>query len=143
MVSHFFKVSVPASSTTSWLVPWLRLRELPTTSIRNVSAARAARFGYVKGLLPAKSASVIVAGAEYQFTPMAIVSKCHIGNRGAILGRLLRVASRVRRQDLRPQVVHLKKSATWRPWPLHDGKSVVPHLLLNILSSHRSCTAGD
>jgi hypothetical protein len=47
MVSHFFKVSVPASSTTPWLSPWFRLRELPTTSIRNACAAQAARVGYV------------------------------------------------------------------------------------------------
>jgi hypothetical protein len=47
MVSHFFKYSVPAGTATPWLTPWFRLRELPTTSIRNANAAQAARVGYV------------------------------------------------------------------------------------------------
>lgn len=47
MVSHFFKMSIPAATTAPWLTPWFRLREIPTTSIRNASAAQAARVGYV------------------------------------------------------------------------------------------------
>lgn len=47
MFSHFFKMSVPVNTSSPWLSPWFRLRELPTTSIRNTSSAQAARVGYV------------------------------------------------------------------------------------------------
>lgn len=47
MVSHFFKMSIPAGTVAPWLTPWFRLREIPTASIRNASAAQAARVGYV------------------------------------------------------------------------------------------------
>jgi hypothetical protein len=47
MFSHFFKMSIPVGTAAPWLTPWFRLRELPTTSIRNASSAQAARVGYV------------------------------------------------------------------------------------------------
>jgi hypothetical protein len=47
IVSHFFRVSIPTATPSPWLVPWFRLRELPTTSIRNANAAQFARVGYV------------------------------------------------------------------------------------------------
>ncbi len=45
-VCNRYKVTLPATQAVNWLMPWFRLRELPTASIRNASAAHASRVGY-------------------------------------------------------------------------------------------------
>jgi hypothetical protein len=47
VVCHRFKASMVSHSEPSWLRPWFRLRELPTTSIRNQQSSYTARVGYV------------------------------------------------------------------------------------------------
>ncbi|TRC75787.1 hypothetical protein FJV80_27370 [Mesorhizobium sp. WSM4310] len=47
IVAHFFRLSIPTATPSQWLAPWFRLRELPTTSIRNSNSAQFARVGYV------------------------------------------------------------------------------------------------
>lgn len=44
---HRFRMTLPTGAVPAWLQPWFRLRELPTASIRNLSAAYSARVGYV------------------------------------------------------------------------------------------------
>jgi hypothetical protein len=44
---HRYKASPPASSSPRWIAPWFRLRELPTTAVRNIHSAHASRVGYV------------------------------------------------------------------------------------------------
>jgi hypothetical protein len=44
---HRYKASFPASSSPRWIKPWFRLRELPTTAIRNIHCGHASRVGYV------------------------------------------------------------------------------------------------
>lgn len=44
--SHF-KLTHSASKEPKWLLPWFRLRELPTASLRNWHSAHASRVGYV------------------------------------------------------------------------------------------------
>ncbi len=44
---HTFKITLPQDGIAAWLEPWFRLRDLPTTAIRNANAAHAARVGYV------------------------------------------------------------------------------------------------
>ncbi len=44
---HRYKATVSQATVPAWLVPWFRLRELPTSSIRNLQAAQSARVGYV------------------------------------------------------------------------------------------------
>jgi hypothetical protein len=41
------KTTMRHTKEPSWLVPWFRLRELPTASLRNWHASHAARVGYV------------------------------------------------------------------------------------------------
>ena len=45
--SHRLRVSTKVEPLPSWLVPWFRLRELPTTSLRNLHVAYASRVGFV------------------------------------------------------------------------------------------------
>jgi len=47
VVGHSFRAAIAAQSVPDWLEPWFRLRELPTTAIRNQQAAHTARVGYV------------------------------------------------------------------------------------------------
>jgi hypothetical protein len=44
---HRLKALLKADALPAWLVPWFRLREIPTTSIRNLQMAQASRVGYV------------------------------------------------------------------------------------------------
>jgi hypothetical protein len=44
---HNYKTTIPHSKKRLWMKPWFRLRELPTTSIRNANTAHAARVGYI------------------------------------------------------------------------------------------------
>lgn len=41
-----YKVTLPATDVPEWLIPWFRLRELPTASLRNWHAGHASRVGY-------------------------------------------------------------------------------------------------
>lgn len=42
-----YKITLPPREEPNWLVPWFRLRELPTASLRNWHASHSARVGYV------------------------------------------------------------------------------------------------
>ena len=42
-----FQATVGQGSVPTWLAPWFRLRELPTSALRNWRAASASRIGYV------------------------------------------------------------------------------------------------
>lgn len=42
-----YKATLPCDEEPRWLIPWFRLRELPTASIRNWHSSHAARVGYV------------------------------------------------------------------------------------------------
>lgn len=42
-----YKLSLPHGVEPDWLVPWFRLRELPTASLRNWHASHASRVGYI------------------------------------------------------------------------------------------------
>lgn len=44
---HQYRLCVPCHRLQGWLEQWFRLRELPTTAIRNANAANASRIGYV------------------------------------------------------------------------------------------------
>jgi len=47
LFNHRFRTTLPEDSNPGWFEPWFRLRELPTSAIRNANAASAARVGYV------------------------------------------------------------------------------------------------
>ena len=42
-----FQATVRQDSVPTWMVPWFRLRELPTSALRNWRAASASRIGYL------------------------------------------------------------------------------------------------
>ena len=42
-----FQATVSQDSVPTWMAPWFRLRELPTSALRNWRAASASRIGYV------------------------------------------------------------------------------------------------
>ncbi|MBV9656735.1 MAG: hypothetical protein JO295_01370 [Verrucomicrobia bacterium] len=42
-----YKATLPHRQEPNWLVPWFRLRELPTASLRNWHASHSARVGFV------------------------------------------------------------------------------------------------
>lgn len=42
-----YKVTMSPKKEPKWLIPWFRLRELPTAALRNWHASHAARVGYV------------------------------------------------------------------------------------------------
>lgn len=44
---HRYKVAGPIDVIPDWLVPWFRLREMPTSSLRAAHSGHAARIGYV------------------------------------------------------------------------------------------------
>jgi hypothetical protein len=44
---HRYKATLSPAAVPAWLQPWFRLRELPSSSIRNLQAAQSARVGYV------------------------------------------------------------------------------------------------
>ena len=46
-LSHRLRVSTEIAPLPAWFVPWFRLRELPTTSLRNLHMAYASRVGFV------------------------------------------------------------------------------------------------
>jgi len=46
-LSHRLRVSAKIAPLPPWLVPWFRLRELPTTALRNLHMAYASRVGFV------------------------------------------------------------------------------------------------
>jgi hypothetical protein len=41
------KTTLPCSREPNWLLPWFRIRELPTASLRNWHSSHAARVGFV------------------------------------------------------------------------------------------------
>jgi hypothetical protein len=47
VLCHRLRVSIKVDPMPAWLVPWFRLRELPTTSLRNLHMAYASRVGIV------------------------------------------------------------------------------------------------
>jgi hypothetical protein len=47
VLCHRLRASIKVGPMPAWLVPWFRLRELPTTSIRNLHMANASRVGFV------------------------------------------------------------------------------------------------
>jgi len=47
LLCHSYRITVPSKSRRQWLIPWFRLRELPSSAIRNANAAHASRVGYV------------------------------------------------------------------------------------------------
>jgi len=44
---HRYKAALPATVMPDWLVPWFRLRELPTASLRNAQAGHSSRIGFI------------------------------------------------------------------------------------------------
>ncbi len=42
-----YKMTMPPGKEPEWLIPWFRLRELPTASLRNWHASHSARVGFV------------------------------------------------------------------------------------------------
>ena len=42
-----YKMTLPPGKEPEWLLPWFRLREMPTASLRNWHASHSARVGYV------------------------------------------------------------------------------------------------
>jgi len=48
LFSSRYKFTLPSTSVPAWLYPWFRLRELPTTSLRNWYSSATSRVGYVQ-----------------------------------------------------------------------------------------------
>jgi hypothetical protein len=44
---HRYKATIPVNTPAEWIEPWVRLRELPTASLRNLHAGQSSRVGYV------------------------------------------------------------------------------------------------
>jgi hypothetical protein len=43
-----YRATLPGNALPQWLDPWFRLRDLPTSAIRNWHSAMASRVGYLQ-----------------------------------------------------------------------------------------------